>query len=62
MKTSINHPKLGGDVVEKRTKVPQRKPVKAMSGIEMLNKAAYGTPTPLTEQEKRSEEWNKLIQ
>lgn len=38
MKKPINHPKLGGKVVE-QARVPQRKPNSAMSGDELLKKA-----------------------
>lgn len=40
MKTNpFNHPKLGGDVVDMRKPMPQRKPHKAMSVDEIWKKA-----------------------
>lgn len=45
-KKPINHPKLGGDVVDLKKELPQRKPNSTMSGEELLRKAAYGTPKP----------------
>lgn len=57
MKNLINDPRLGGDVVNRNPhKVPQRKPEKAMSGEELLNKAIHGTHKP-----KHEEVWNKVL-
>lgn len=42
-------------------KIPQRKPEKIQSGKELLNKAVYGTPKPLTDEQIRNREWNGLL-
>lgn len=57
MKT-INHKNLGGDVV---TKMPQRKPDKAKTGRELLNKAVLGTSKPPTDEQKRNKEWKEFV-
>lgn len=40
---------------------PQRKPNKDMSGEELLNKAAYGTPKARTDKQLLDEELKKII-
>jgi len=60
MKKPINHPALGGDIIDPRKPMPQRKPNKTMSGAQLLNKAVLGTHNPPTEQEKRDREWEKV--
>lgn len=40
---TINHPKLGGDVVDLRKSLPQRKPNSVMTGDELLQKVAKKT-------------------
>lgn len=63
----INHPLLGGDLVDrdyernKIKKMPQRKPEKYQTGEELLNKACYGTPKKASSAEIANREWQKLI-
>lgn len=60
MKTPINHPVLGGDVVDLRKplpeKMPQRKPNSSMTGEELLRKAVTGT-----HKQKVDDVWGKVL-
>jgi len=57
----INHPTVGGDIVDLRKPMPQRRPDKSMSGIQLLWKAVTGHYKPQTEQEKRTNEIKDIL-
>lgn len=45
----------------KKNKLPQRKPNKVLTGKELLDKAIYGTHIKKSENQLKTEEYNKII-
>jgi len=60
MKT-INHSKLGGDVVNLKVELPQRKPNKSMTPEQLLLKAVTGSHKPKTQQELEKQKLTNIL-